>query len=81
MSCEYRQMEDIMMNGKLQESKDEVDAASIDSDILNPFVHRIEFNTTYDKLKVSLKNTLISHSHVIIQPFSTFLYSLLLIQW
>ncbi|XP_043287349.1 lysophosphatidylcholine acyltransferase isoform X1 [Venturia canescens] len=46
-------MEDIMVNGKLQESKDEVDTASIDSDISNPFIHQIEFNTTYDKLKTA----------------------------
>ena len=38
-------------NGKMR-SKHE-DAASLSADILNPFVHRLELDTTYDKLKVS----------------------------
>ena len=33
--------------------EDVVDAASLSADILNPFVHRLELDTTYDKLKVS----------------------------
>jgi len=31
----------------------DVDAASLGADILNPFVHRLELGSTYDKLKVS----------------------------
>lgn len=50
-----RSMEDMIMNGKMQDRKDEIETASIDSDILNPFVHRLELDTTYDKLKVSIR--------------------------
>lgn len=50
-----RSMEDMIMNGKMQDRKDEIETASIDSDILNPFVHRLELDTTYDKLKVSMR--------------------------
>lgn len=31
----------------------ELKPPSIDTDILNPFVHRLELDTTYEKLKVS----------------------------
>ncbi|KAK0093008.1 hypothetical protein PV326_000136 [Microctonus aethiopoides] len=41
-------MDDSEMN-----SRDEFDKASIGSDILNPFVHRLELDTTYDKLKTA----------------------------
>ncbi|XP_063983890.1 lysophosphatidylcholine acyltransferase isoform X2 [Diachasmimorpha longicaudata] len=43
-------MEEI--NGKMHH-QDQLDAASIDTDILNPFVHRLELDTTYDKLKTA----------------------------
>lgn len=41
------------VNGKMRNKHEDVDAASLDADILNPFVHRLELDTTYDKLKVS----------------------------
>lgn len=40
-------------NGKMRSKHENVDAASLGADILNPFVHRLELDTTYDKLKVS----------------------------
>ncbi|XP_011301246.1 1-acylglycerophosphocholine O-acyltransferase 1 isoform X2 [Fopius arisanus] len=40
------------MNGKIHHH-DQLDAASIDTDILNPFVHRLDLGTTYDKLKTA----------------------------
>ncbi|KAK1125325.1 hypothetical protein K0M31_005694 [Melipona bicolor] len=40
-------------NGKMRSKHEDVDAASLSADILNPFVHRLELDTTYDKLKVS----------------------------
>lgn len=40
------------MNGDAK--SDDVDAASLGApDILNPFVHRLELGSTYEKLKVS----------------------------
>lgn len=40
-------------NGKMRSKHEDVDATSLSADILNPFVHRLELDTTYDKLKVS----------------------------
>lgn len=40
-------------NGKMRSKHEDVDTASLSADILNPFVHRLELDTTYDKLKVS----------------------------
>lgn len=41
------------LNGKsYHERGHDIDAIS--ANILNPFVHRLELDTTYDKLKVSL---------------------------
>ncbi|KAK9309300.1 hypothetical protein QLX08_001039 [Tetragonisca angustula] len=41
-------------NGKMRSKhEDVVDAASLSADILNPFVHRLELDTTYDKLKTA----------------------------
>lgn len=40
-------------NGKMRNKHEDIDAASLGADILNPFVHRLELDTTYDKLKVS----------------------------
>lgn len=40
-------------NGKMRNKREDVDTASLSADILNPFVHRLELDTTYDKLKVS----------------------------
>ncbi|XP_026673102.1 lysophosphatidylcholine acyltransferase isoform X2 [Ceratina calcarata] len=40
-------------NGKMQNKHEDVDAASLGADILNPFVHRLELDTTYDKLKTA----------------------------
>ncbi|KOC64511.1 1-acylglycerophosphocholine O-acyltransferase 1 [Habropoda laboriosa] len=37
--------------GKMRNEHEDVDAASLGADILNPFVHRLELDTTYDKLK------------------------------
>ncbi|CAL1689464.1 unnamed protein product [Lasius platythorax] len=42
------------MNGDARNERpnvDEADAASLGADILNPFVHRLELGSTYDKLK------------------------------
>ncbi|EFN70456.1 Lysophosphatidylcholine acyltransferase 2 [Camponotus floridanus] len=41
------------MNGHARNERpdDEADAASLGADILNPFVHRLELGSTYDKLK------------------------------
>ncbi|XP_078048998.1 lysophosphatidylcholine acyltransferase [Augochlora pura] len=40
-------------NGKMRNKPEDVDTASLGSDILNPFVHRLELDTTYDKLKTA----------------------------
>lgn len=40
-------------NGKMRSKHEDVDAASLSADILNPFVHRLELDTTYDKLKTA----------------------------
>lgn len=40
-------------NGKMRNKHRDEDSASLGADILNPFVHRLELDTTYDKLKVS----------------------------
>lgn len=53
------------VNGKMHE-KDE-DTASLGADILNPFVHRLELDTTYDKLKVSYTDCT-SHIHYVQPP-------------
>lgn len=37
------------MNGKMHSGGD------LPSDLLNPFVHRLEFASTYDKIKVSIQ--------------------------
>lgn len=44
-------MEAMRVDTKFQES------GPIAADILNPFVHRLELDTTYDKLKVSRQTT------------------------
>ncbi|XP_015186885.1 PREDICTED: 1-acylglycerophosphocholine O-acyltransferase 1 isoform X2 [Polistes dominula] len=44
-------MEEI--NGRIGKRHEEVDAASLSADLLNPFVHRLELDTTYDKLKTA----------------------------
>ncbi|KAF7994247.1 hypothetical protein HCN44_003337 [Aphidius gifuensis] len=44
------EMEEIEVNKKIHGNDD---TASIDTDILNPFVHRLELDTTYDKLKTA----------------------------
>ncbi|XP_076243408.1 lysophosphatidylcholine acyltransferase isoform X2 [Calliopsis andreniformis] len=41
------------VNGKMRSKHEDVDAASLGADILNPFVHRLELDTTYDKLKTA----------------------------
>ncbi|XP_012137822.1 lysophosphatidylcholine acyltransferase isoform X2 [Megachile rotundata] len=41
------------VNGKLRNKHEDIDAASLGTDILNPFVHRLELDTTYDKLKTA----------------------------
>lgn len=45
------------MNGDARNERPHIDAdadaASLGTDILNPFVHRLELGSTYDKLKVS----------------------------
>lgn len=46
------EMEEMEVNQKKCQ-RGEHGTASIDTDILNPFVHRLELDTTYDKLKVS----------------------------
>ncbi|XP_046736090.1 lysophosphatidylcholine acyltransferase isoform X2 [Diprion similis] len=38
------------MNGKVHQTSD---SPSVSADILNPFVHRLELDTTYDKLKTA----------------------------
>lgn len=43
-------MEEI--NGRIGQ-KHEMDAATLSADLLNPFVHRLELDTTYDKLKTA----------------------------
>lgn len=46
-----------MMNGNARNERphvDDIDAASLGADILNPFVHRLELGSTYEKLKVSI---------------------------
>jgi len=46
-----------MMNGNARNERstaDDIDAASLSADILNPFVHRLELGSTYEKLKVSI---------------------------
>ncbi|XP_076671152.1 lysophosphatidylcholine acyltransferase isoform X2 [Andrena cerasifolii] len=40
-------------NGNLRGKHEDMDAASLGADILNPFVHRLELDTTYDKLKTA----------------------------
>ncbi|XP_076658542.1 lysophosphatidylcholine acyltransferase isoform X2 [Halictus rubicundus] len=40
-------------NGKMRNKTEDVDTASLGADILNPFVHRLELDTTYDKLKTA----------------------------
>ncbi|XP_031826103.1 lysophosphatidylcholine acyltransferase isoform X2 [Nomia melanderi] len=40
-------------NGKMRNKREDVDTASLSADILNPFVHRLELDTTYDKLKTA----------------------------
>ncbi|XP_076170564.1 lysophosphatidylcholine acyltransferase isoform X2 [Ptiloglossa arizonensis] len=40
-------------NGKMRNKHEDVDHASLDVDILNPFVHRLELDTTYEKLKTA----------------------------
>ncbi|XP_033223380.1 lysophosphatidylcholine acyltransferase isoform X1 [Belonocnema kinseyi] len=40
------------MNGKMHHGNDD-DTTSLRVDILNPFVHRLELDTTYDKLKTA----------------------------
>ncbi|XP_033352987.1 lysophosphatidylcholine acyltransferase isoform X2 [Bombus vosnesenskii] len=40
-------------NGKMRSKHEDVDTASLGADILNPFVHRLELDTTYDKLKTA----------------------------
>ncbi|CAL7935189.1 unnamed protein product [Xylocopa violacea] len=40
-------------NGKMRSKHEDVDAATLGADILNPFVHRLELDTTYDKLKTA----------------------------
>ncbi|XP_033328901.1 lysophosphatidylcholine acyltransferase isoform X2 [Megalopta genalis] len=40
-------------NGKMRNKQEDVDTASLGADILNPFVHRLELDTTYDKLKTA----------------------------
>ncbi|XP_076279462.1 lysophosphatidylcholine acyltransferase isoform X2 [Lasioglossum baleicum] len=40
-------------NGKMRNKSEDVDTASLGADILNPFVHRLELDTTYDKLKTA----------------------------
>ncbi|XP_012166021.1 lysophosphatidylcholine acyltransferase isoform X2 [Bombus pyrosoma] len=40
-------------NGKMRSKHEDVDTASLSADILNPFVHRLELDTTYDKLKTA----------------------------
>ncbi|XP_076750673.1 lysophosphatidylcholine acyltransferase isoform X1 [Xylocopa sonorina] len=40
-------------NGKMRSKHEDVDAATLGTDILNPFVHRLELDTTYDKLKTA----------------------------
>jgi len=46
------------MNGNARNERptaaDDIDAASLSADILNPFVHRLELGSTYEKLKVSI---------------------------
>lgn len=37
------------MNGKLPGTEE----FALQTDLLNPFVHRLELSTTYDKIKVS----------------------------
>ncbi|XP_035730339.1 lysophosphatidylcholine acyltransferase-like isoform X2 [Vespa mandarinia] len=44
-------MEEI--NGRVGKKHEEVDAATLSADLLNPFVHRLELDTTYDKLKTA----------------------------
>ncbi|XP_076620755.1 lysophosphatidylcholine acyltransferase isoform X2 [Colletes latitarsis] len=41
------------VNGKMRSKHEDVDTASLGADILNPFVHRLELDTTYDKLKTA----------------------------
>ncbi|KMQ87305.1 lysophosphatidylcholine acyltransferase 2 [Lasius niger] len=48
------------MNGDARNERpnvDEADAASLGADILNPFVHRLELGSTYDKLKIKVKSS------------------------
>lgn len=42
-----------LANGK-QAKSDNMDEQPTTTDILNPFVHHLELETTYDKLKVSI---------------------------
>lgn len=42
----------------------DADAASLGADILNPFVHRLELGSTYDKLKVSTKAKTVSSRRI-----------------
>ncbi|KAL2725656.1 lysophosphatidylcholine acyltransferase isoform X1 [Vespula squamosa] len=44
-------MEEI--NGRVGKKHEEEDAATLSADLLNPFVHRLELDTTYDKLKTA----------------------------
>ncbi|XP_034934173.1 lysophosphatidylcholine acyltransferase isoform X2 [Chelonus insularis] len=37
----------------MKDFSSEIKASSVDTDILNPFVHRLELDTTYDKLKTA----------------------------
>lgn len=41
------------INSIMRDNTSELKSPSIDTDILNPFVHRLELDTTYEKLKVS----------------------------
>lgn len=40
----------VMMNGKMNVGYG--DDATLDQDLINPFTHRLELSTTYDKIKV-----------------------------
>lgn len=52
-------------NGKMRSKHEDVDAASLSADILNPFVHRLELDTTYDKLKVSSSANLPARGNIL----------------
>lgn len=49
--CQFRRVRLVSaMNGN---ARNDGDATSLGADILNPFVHRLELGSTYEKLKVS----------------------------